>query len=240
MQTQTPSDQYAPVGGPSAGNSQQTDQDVAGQAQEKASELAGQAQDKAQDLVGQARSQARAQIDQRSNQAAEQINQQAGDLRTVSQTLREQGKEGPAKAADQLAQYAERAGGYLQGASADKLLHDAEDLGRRQPWAAAGAGLALGLLASRFLKASSRERYSSRSSSGAAYGGPAGVGTAAGAGAGVTPSYGSVPATPAPLTPRPPAPAPEVPAVVVSETAGSPLGDTDGAGAAPGRPPGVR
>ena len=102
-------------------------------------------------------------IEQRSSQAAEQISQQASDLRTVSQSLREQGKDGPANAADRLAGYAERVGSYLRGRSAEQLLHDAEDLGRKRPWAAAGAGAAVGLAASRFLKASSRERYATRS-----------------------------------------------------------------------------
>lgn len=168
MNTQSRSHPYESGGVPGANapGTQEKAQDVAGQAQEKASELAGQAQDRAQDLAGQARSQARTQIEQRSIQAAEQINQQAADLRTVSSTLREQGKDGPAQAADRLAGLAEKVGGYLRDSDADKLLHDAEDLGRRKPWVAAGGGLLLGLTASRFLKASSRERFSARSRGG--------------------------------------------------------------------------
>jgi len=140
-----------------------TEPSVADQAQDKAQQVAGQAQDKAQQAAGQARAQLRDQIEQRSSQAAEQITQQASDLRTVSQSLREQGKDGPAKAADRLAGHAERVGSYLRGKSAEQLLHDAEDLGRKRPWTAAGAGAAVGLAASRFLKASSRERYATRS-----------------------------------------------------------------------------
>ena len=55
-------------------------------------------------------------------------------------------------------------GGYLKDADADRILHDVEDLGRRQPWAVIAGGLAVGFMASRFLKASSSERY--RSSTG--------------------------------------------------------------------------
>lgn len=146
-----------------AAQAQDRVQAVAGQAQDKAQAVAGQAQDKAQAAAGQARAQLRDQIEQRSSQAGEQINQQASDLRTVSQSLREQGKDGPANAADRLAGYAERVGGYLHDRGAEQLLHDAEDLGRKRPWAAAGAGAVLGLAASRFMKASSRERYASRS-----------------------------------------------------------------------------
>ena len=74
----------------------------------KAADAAGQAQQSAQAAVGQAQERLREQITQRSTQAAEQINEQASDLRSVSQALREQGKDGPAQAADRLAGYAER------------------------------------------------------------------------------------------------------------------------------------
>jgi hypothetical protein len=80
----------------------------------------------------------------------------------VSASLREQGKDGPARAAERLAQYAERVGGYLRERDSHALLADAEDLGRRQPWAVAASGAVLGIAASRFLKASSRERYQAR------------------------------------------------------------------------------
>jgi hypothetical protein len=138
-------------------------QDLAGKAQEKAHEAVEQAQAKAHEATGQARSKVREQLDQRTSQAAEQINQQGSDLRTVGQSLREQGKETPARAADTLAQYAEKAGGYLQNKDADALLSDLEAFGRRQPWALGLGGLALGFAASRFLKASSNRRYSVRS-----------------------------------------------------------------------------
>jgi hypothetical protein len=135
----------------------------ASDAQAKAQQAAGQAQEKAQAAAGQAQAKLREQLDQRSAQVAEQINEQASDFRSVSGALREQGKHGPAKAADRLAEYAEKVGGYLRENDSDALLQDAEDFGRRQPAAVAGGGLVLGFLASRFLKASSSRRYASRS-----------------------------------------------------------------------------
>lgn len=54
-------------------------------------------------------------------------------------------------------------GGYLTEADADRMLRDAEDFGRRQPMAVLGIGLAVGFVASRFLKASSQRRYQGRS-----------------------------------------------------------------------------
>jgi ElaB/YqjD/DUF883 family membrane-anchored ribosome-binding protein len=130
-------------------------------AQAKASEMAGQAQEKAQQAAGQVQDRMREQIDQRSSQTAAQIKEQASDLRSVSESLREQGKEGPAKAADRLAGYAERVGGYLHEKDSQALLADAESFGRSKPYAVIAGGVALGFAASRFLKASSTERYRS-------------------------------------------------------------------------------
>ncbi len=131
-------------------------------AQAKAQQAAGQAQEKAQAAAGQAQAKLREQLDQRSTQLAEQAHQQASDLRSVSETLRDQGKDRPAEAVDRLAGYAEQAGSYLRDTDADSMLSDAEDFGRRKPGAVAAGGLALGLVASRFLKASSSRRYSAR------------------------------------------------------------------------------
>jgi hypothetical protein len=174
---------------PAAGQAQEKAQEVAGQAQEKAQEIAGQAQEKGQQAAAQAKDKLREQLDQRSSQAAGQINQQASDLRAVSNSLREQGKDGPASAAGRLAEYAEKAGGYLQEKNSDALLADAEDLARRQPWAVAAGALALGFAASRFLKASSSKRYSIRS-----------VGEAA-----ATTGRGSMPPLASPVPASPPA-----------------------------------
>src|SRR3954469_23030038 len=128
------------------------------QAQEKAQQVAGQAQEKAQQAAGQAKGQLRTQVDQRSTQAGEQVSSTAGDIRSVAQQLREQGKDQPAKLAEQAADRAERFGGYLKNSDGDTILRDVEDFGRRQPWAVMFGGLAAGFLASRFLKASASRR----------------------------------------------------------------------------------
>jgi hypothetical protein len=130
-------------------------------AKEQVKEKAQNAQEKVKGGAEQAQSRAREQIDQRSTQAGEQVSASAEALRATSRQLREQGQEPQAKAAEQIAHHAERVGGYLTDSDADRLLSDAEDFGRRQPMAVVGIGLALGLAASRFLKASSRNRYES-------------------------------------------------------------------------------
>ncbi len=86
-------------------------------------------------------------------------------MRSVGDQLREQGKDQPAKLADQAADRAERLGSYLKDNDADRILGDLEDFGRRQPWAIVAGGVALGVVSSRFLTASSSRRYEERSRS---------------------------------------------------------------------------
>jgi hypothetical protein len=117
------------------------------------------AQDKARGAMGQARGRLSEQVDQRSTQAGERIAGTASDVRSIAEELRNQGKDGPATLAEQVAGQADRVGDYLKGASGDRLLRDVEDFARRQPWLVAAGGLALGFAASRFLKASSSRRY---------------------------------------------------------------------------------
>jgi gas vesicle protein len=140
----------------------QTDAGTGAQVKDKAGEVAGQAQEKAQQAAGQARDQVRTQIDQRSTDAGRKVSEQGGDLRAVGDQLREQGKDAPAKLADRAADHVERAGSWLTDSDADKILGDVEDTARQNPWAVAAAGLALGFAASRFLKASSSDRYQAR------------------------------------------------------------------------------
>ncbi|HEU5252443.1 MAG TPA: hypothetical protein VFU16_03845 [Solirubrobacterales bacterium] len=191
-----------------------------GEAQDKAQEVAGQAQEKAREAAGKAQEGVRHQIDQRSTEAGERVTGTAHDLRSVGEELRKQGKDGPAKLADRAAEQTERVGGYLKDTGPDKMLEDAEEFGRRRPWAALAAGMAAGIVAARFLKASSRNRYRQRSGAAAQAQGTNGAarrsavepvatptppsaqpGTPApgvgGLGA-ATPAPGSAPATPAP------------------------------------------
>jgi hypothetical protein len=132
------------------------------QVKQKAGEAKEQVKEQAQQAAGQARGRVRDEADRRSTQAGERVQAQASDLRSVGEQLREQGKDGPAKVADQVAERAERVGGYLQRSDGDKLLEDLEDLARKNPWAVVAGGVVLGFAASRLLKTSSRDRYDQR------------------------------------------------------------------------------
>jgi hypothetical protein len=116
-------------------------------------------QEKAQEVAGEAKSRVREQVDQRSTEAGERVRSTAGDIRGVGEELRKQGKDQPAKVAEQVADRTERIGGYLERSDGDTILRDVEDFGRRQPWAVVLGGLAVGFAASRLLKASSEGRY---------------------------------------------------------------------------------
>jgi ElaB/YqjD/DUF883 family membrane-anchored ribosome-binding protein len=137
-----------------------------GEAQEKAQEVAGQAQEKAREAAGNAQESIRQQIDDRSTKAGEQVSSTAGDLRSVGEELRKQGKDTPAKLADRAAEQTEKVGSYLKERGPDEMLEDVEDFGRQRPWAVLAGGMAVGILAARFLKASSRNRYQQRSGMG--------------------------------------------------------------------------
>jgi hypothetical protein len=131
-------------------------------AQDKVKEATDQAQGKAQEAASKVQDTVQQQVDERTNQAGEKVSGTADDVRSVAEELRKQGKDGPAKLADQAAEQAEKVGSYLSGTGPEQMLHDVEDFGRRRPWALLAGGLVAGAVAARFLKASSRSRYRGR------------------------------------------------------------------------------
>jgi ElaB/YqjD/DUF883 family membrane-anchored ribosome-binding protein len=132
------------------------------QASSQVQDAASTAQEKAGELKEQGRNKLGETLDQRTNQAGGEARKMAQALRQSGEQLREQGESGQAVAVTEgAADRVERLGGYLEQTSGDALLRDAEDFARRRPWMVAGIGLAAGLAASRFLKASSERRYAS-------------------------------------------------------------------------------
>ena len=158
--------QTAESGAPGSGQS------APGQAKEIVQESAQQVQDqvgqKAEEMRTHAGESVRRQLDTRSTQAGEQVSATVDAIRRVSQQLRSEGNDGTAKYADQVADRAERLGNYLAHSDADRLLRDVENFARRQPLLTALGGAAFGFLASRFLKASSANRYRESYSQGGA------------------------------------------------------------------------
>jgi hypothetical protein len=137
-----------------AASRQGSEQVAAGEGSGATRQVGERAQQAAEGMRGQVSSQ----VDQRSTEAGERLRAMAGDAHTVGDELRKQGKDQPARLADQAADRVERLGGYLQEADGDRILSDLEGFGRRRPAALVAGGLAVGFLASRFLKASSAQR----------------------------------------------------------------------------------
>jgi hypothetical protein len=144
---------------PTYGSTADTGGSTTDQVKNQVRDKAQLAQETTSGALGQARSRLRDQVDRRSTQAGDQVQSAAQDVRKVAEQLRGQGKDTPARVAEQLADRAESFGSYLRDADGERLLGDVEAFARRQPWLVAAGGLALGFAASRFLKASSSRRY---------------------------------------------------------------------------------
>jgi hypothetical protein len=126
-------------------------------------------QDKTLELKEQGRGKLGQTLDRRTTEAGGQARQVAKALRQTSSQMTAQADHGGqqvGQAVEWAADGVDRLGGYLEQASGDHLLRDAEDFARRRPWMVAGMGLVAGLAASRFLKASSERRYGSSGSNG--------------------------------------------------------------------------
>jgi ElaB/YqjD/DUF883 family membrane-anchored ribosome-binding protein len=131
---------------------------LAGQASAKVHDAASVAQEKAEELKEQGRSRLSQQLDQRSTDVGSQARTAAAALRRSSDEMRSQGGKG-AEYVEQAASQVERVGAYLESRSGDALLRDLEDFARRRPWMLASLGVVGGLALSRFMKASSEDRY---------------------------------------------------------------------------------
>jgi len=131
-----------------------SEQDQGGGIAESVSEQVTQAKDKG-------RRELRDQLDDRTTQLGEQARSLAGTLRRSALETQSQGSDevGVERITAGVADRLERAGGYLERASGDEMLRDAERFVRTRPWVVAGAAAAAGLVASRIVKASSERRY---------------------------------------------------------------------------------
>lgn len=166
------------------------------------------AQEKAREAKDEARSRVQTQLDERSTQAGRQVGEAASAFQRAAEELRTQGKDGPAQLAETAAERMQRTGRWLEQSTGDDLLGQLEDFGRRQPWAVALGGLALGFAASRLVKASSdRRAMTAGTSDGSRQQRPLPSGPAPGAQTGTAPPLTGAPVTSPPAA-SPPATSP--------------------------------
>jgi ElaB/YqjD/DUF883 family membrane-anchored ribosome-binding protein len=102
------------------------------------------------------------QLDRRSTQVGERVQSASQTLRQVAQQSRAEGNDQQARMADMAADRSERVSAFLIETDGARMVSEAEDFARRQPWVLAAAGVALGFALARALKVSSTERYQSR------------------------------------------------------------------------------
>jgi hypothetical protein len=120
----------------------------------------GQVQEKAKEVAHQAQEQAKSVVATRKEQAVDQLDSVAQAFRRTGAELRNQQKDTIAGYTEQLADQVERLSGYLEQRDVGQLLHEAEDIARRQPALFLGGAFMLGLLVGRFIKSSGeRRRY---------------------------------------------------------------------------------
>lgn len=134
------------------------------------SSMTEQAQEKVQQTAMKAKetsaSYLREQTEMRAAQVSDQLDAVAQAMRKSGHQLHADGNEQAGKIVDGATSAMERVSGYLGEADGNKMLRDVENFGRRAPWGMIGIGVGIGLVAARFLKASSTNRYQSSQSSG--------------------------------------------------------------------------
>ena len=158
---------------------------VVDQAKSELGDVASNVQEKAVELKEQGRGKLGETLDRRTTEVGGQALHAATVLRQSGSQLAQAdtGGQQVAHLTQLAADQVEHLGAYLERASGDQLLRDAEDFARRRPWMVAGIGLVAGLAASRFLKASSERRYGASGSTGASNGHSYSTASRAGGGA---------------------------------------------------------
>jgi hypothetical protein len=148
---------------------------VTEQAKQQGQQLAQQARQQAGDLANRGTEQVKSQLANQKHEASQRMVPVQSALRETGQQLRKQGQGSVAGYADQAADQVERFSGYLRETDVDEIMDEVRGFARRRPGVFLGGTVALGFLATRFLKSSSQEAGSAGDASGAA---PTAAGTA--------------------------------------------------------------
>lgn len=131
---------------------------LASQASAKVEDATSLAQEKASELREQGSARLRDQLDERSTKVGSQVRSLATALRRSGNDLSDEGNGNASQLTTQAAERIERVGSYLEQKSGSELMRDVERFARRRPWLLAGLGMAAGVAAARFVKASSEQR----------------------------------------------------------------------------------
>lgn len=166
--------------------------------QQKTGDVMGQAREQTGQAMEQARGSAFQMMDQQKSRAAEGLGSVAHALHQTADSLEGNDQGAIGQYAHRAADTVEQISNQLRDKSVEQLLSEAERFARREPEVFLGGAVLLGLLASRFLKASNRrsqmrdygyDRYGYRAGYGSDYGrtgmGPGGYDRGAWSGEGI-------------------------------------------------------
>jgi len=109
-------------------------------------------------LIDQVKDKATSQINAQKDRATVGIGSVADAVRQTSQQLRDNQHDAVAQVVESAASQLERFSNHLRNRSLDQLVDDAQQLARQQPAIFIGTSFAAGLVAARFIKASSPSR----------------------------------------------------------------------------------
>ncbi len=149
--------------------------EVTQQAKQQGQQLAQQARQQAGELATRGGEQVKSQLANQKHDASQRLTPIQVALRETAQQLRKQGQGSVAEYADKTSDQVERFSGYLRETDVDEIMDEVRGFARRRPGVFLGGTVALGFLATRFLKSSSQEAGSAGDASGAA---PTAAGTA--------------------------------------------------------------
>lgn len=132
------------------------------EAKEKTREEAGRLKQDAKHegsrLVRQGRQAVSDVVYRRKDEAASRIDHFSTALREASDRLRQEDEAGVGRYAERLADQMDRLSGYLRERDINRMVNDAEDFARNRPEVFLSASFLAGVMAARFLRASSPER----------------------------------------------------------------------------------
>jgi hypothetical protein len=140
---------------------------VVEQTQQQARTLASEAGEQGADLAGRAQHQVSALMADQKNRAAEGLGSLAGALREVAARLgHDEISRGVGHYAQRAAAHVDSMSSYLRDAELQAVVRDTGQFARRRPEVFIGGAFLAGVLAARFLKASSSHRRASDASMG--------------------------------------------------------------------------
>ncbi len=130
---------------------------AAEQAKQQTQQFTQQARQQASELANRGGEQLKGQLANQKHNAAQRMTPIQTALRETGQQLRNQGQGPVAEYADKAAGQVERFSGYLRETEVDEILDEARGFARQRPALFLGSAVALGFLATRFLKSSSEQ-----------------------------------------------------------------------------------